>query len=188
MGIIKKIQKCISNSCSDSKMQIDESKILEKRLSELEHLNENEKRRREMLLNKGNSIISVISIISGVVIALSIFIQKEADVTKDWLIVFAAITVAIGISILCAMLFVFKLTARENRMLLGPKDLIEQEDERYVDYLKTLIKKNELIFENNKDVINRKVDLMVNANRAVLVTGILFTIYTIILLIWVCVR
>ena len=185
MGILGKIRECLCYSSSDNNENIQ---ILERHLDELERLNESERKRKEIVLSTGNSIVAVISIISGVVIALSIFIQKEADVSKEWLIVFAAITVGIALPILSAIWFVFKLTSRDTKKVLGPEDLKWDGGLEYEGYLRSLITKNEQIFMFNKDQINRKVDFMIWANRSVLLTGILFVAYTILLLIWVCVK
>lgn len=187
MGAIRKFLHYVSISDSE-KEENKEIRILEKHLAELERLNEDENRRRETIRNKGNSIISVISIISGVVIALSIFIQKEAKVSQGWLIVFASITVAIGLAILSSMWNVYRLTSPENKIVMDPRDLNKGCNTRYCEYLKDLIKKNEEIFMKNKNEINRKVDFMNYANKSVLLIGLLFTIYTILILIWVCVR
>ena len=176
-----------SRNCKDL-MDVEKIKILEKRLDELEKLNEKERIRRETIRSKGNIIIGITSLVSGVIIAMSIFIQKEADITKPWLIIFAIITVALTISIFLVILFIFKTTHKDKVSLLGPEDLRSSNGQSYKNYLESLIAENEKVFDANKTFINKKVDHLISANVCVLITSVIFVVYTVLLLIWVCVR
>lgn len=166
----------------------DRIKILEKHLEELEKLNEKERVRRETIRSKGNIIIGITSLVSGVIIAMSIFIQKEADITKPWLIVFASITFVLTVSILFVIFNVFKITHKDKVSLLGPSDLKSEDIKSYKSYIESLISENEKAFNANTKSINEKVDFMVKANIGVLVTSFIFVVYTLVLLIWVCIR
>lgn len=169
-------------------MASDKIKILEKQLDELEKLNEKERIRRETLRSKGNIIIGITSLVSGVIIAMSIFIQKEADITKPWLIAFASITVALTFAIFMVILFIFKTTHRDKVSVLGPNDLKSSNSQSYKSYLEHLIVENEKAFNANTKFINKKVDHLVWANIWVLITSFIFFAYTVVLLIWVFIR
>lgn len=170
---------------------LNESKkirILEKHLYEIEILNKNEINRRSRIKSKGDSIMACTSIISGVIIAMSIFIQKEAQINKEWLIVFASLTLLLAFSIAITIFYVYKINTKDNISVLGPSDLSSNKFNSIIDYLQHLIELNNKIFESNKDNINKKVSYMLSANLWILVTCSLFVIYTLLLLIWVCVR